>query len=453
MYKLVLAIRYLVKRRISYFAVFAAALCVFVSFTVITVLSGLMSEFKMDAYRGIGDCVVSSKSLVGFAYYEDFVDRLRGSNFVEGVSPVIRSPAVVKANREGGETDSEGYVLEIMGIDPVSHSRVTAFGQWLFHHKGNVGEAFDSVYEPNMPGCVPGVRFLFKQASDGSYEIDERRSRVGLEVSVLPLTAKGAPAKAGTGEINTKSFYYSDHVDSESGYFDWHRLFLPFEEAQVLCGMGTGIKRANALFVKFKPGIRLGAGCAKVRRFWQDFVESKVGASQANTLEGVRVQDWKTYSRYIIAIVETQQTFMMVIFAMIGIITVFIAFVVFYMIICHKSKDVGILRSIGFSRADVLSLFLGFAVLIGIVGSAIGAVCGWWYLLHIEEIEVWMFEHFEFRLFRGACNLADVPSAINPTVLGATMLAAIGACILGAFLPSWQAAKKEPVETLQVSQL
>ena len=40
MYKIILAIRFLLKRRISYFSLAAIALCVFVVFVVITVLSG-----------------------------------------------------------------------------------------------------------------------------------------------------------------------------------------------------------------------------------------------------------------------------------------------------------------------------------------------------------------------------------------------------------------------------
>ena len=64
MYKIILAFRYLLKRRISYFALFAVALCVFVVLVVMTVLSALTAEFKEKTHRISGDCIVSSKSLV-----------------------------------------------------------------------------------------------------------------------------------------------------------------------------------------------------------------------------------------------------------------------------------------------------------------------------------------------------------------------------------------------------
>ena len=76
MYKIILAIRYLVKRRIAYFAVFAVALCVFIAFVVMTVMTGLVSDFRQKNHRFAGDCVVSTESLVGFTHYEDFVEIL-----------------------------------------------------------------------------------------------------------------------------------------------------------------------------------------------------------------------------------------------------------------------------------------------------------------------------------------------------------------------------------------
>jgi ABC-type antimicrobial peptide transport system permease subunit len=42
---------------------------------------------------------------------------------------------------------------------------------------------------------------------------------------------------------------------------------------------------------------------------------------------------------------------------------------------------------------------------------------------------------------------------VNPKVLGVIVLSAIVACLVGALLPSRQAAKQKPIEILQVNQL
>jgi lipoprotein-releasing system permease protein len=134
---------------------------------------------------------------------------------------------------------------------------------------------------------------------------------------------------------------------------------------------------------------------------------------------------------------------------------VFIVFVVFYMIVSHKSKDIGILKSVGVSNGHVLALFLGFAFLVGVFGSAVGVVGGWQFLAHINQIEGWLFEHFDFQLWDRTIfvGIDDIPNAIDSKVLGVIILSAIVACLLGALVPSWQAARLRPVETLQVSRL
>jgi lipoprotein-releasing system permease protein len=139
---------------------------------------------------------------------------------------------------------------------------------------------------------------------------------------------------------------------------------------------------------------------------------------------------------------------------MVGIITVFIVLVVFYMIIGHKSKDIGILKSIGVSNGNIIQLFSGFAFLIGISGSAVGAFCGWLFLLKINSIEEWLFRHFGFQLWdRTIYAIGEIPHRIEPEVLGLIVLAAIAACLAGAIIPSWQAARLKPVDSLRVNQL
>ena len=453
MVKVILAIRYLLKRRISYFAVLAVALCVFVVFVVITVLSGLTAEFKTNTHRSVGDCVVNSKSLVGFGYYQEFIDKLAQTDFVEATSPVIKSYALVRVTLGLDDIEYFDHPLGILGIDAAAHSRVTAFGQWLGFNKTDACSAFKPAYAPNLPGCVSGVGVLFERDPEGNYIVPEEIPKFKIDVSCFPLTAKGALAKAGTGIVNTKTFYYSDYAESKIRA-DWSDLYLPFDEAQMLCGMGMEPKRVNAIHIKFKPGVRLGAGCAKVKQLWEEFVEEKGGVSGVNLLENVRVQNWKIYNRHIIAAVETERTMMMIIFGMIGIITVFIVLVVFYMIVSHKSKDIGILKSLGASNANVLSLFLGFASLIGVLGAVIGAVGGWQFLVHINQIEDWLFRRFGFQLWnRAIYAIGDIPNKIEFEVLAPIVLSAIAACVVGALIPSWQAARLKPVETLQVSQL
>jgi len=449
MYKIVIAFRYFLKRRITHFAVLAVALCVFIVVVVMTVMTGLVSDFKQKNHDFVGDCVVGTESLVGFAYYEDFINILKKQDFVEGVSPVIKSYALI--SRRGSERN-EG--LEIMGIEPLRHSRVTGFGKTLHYHDDDVSKTFEPAYDPNLLGCVLGIDVALRRDANSGYFFPSSPVRAAFSISCFPLTSRGALSKAGAGLVDTKTFYYSDTSQSGLARVDSSLFYLPFEWAQRLCGMDGSTKRASAIHIKFKPNDKLQAGCEKVASLWQEFKQRKAGERQAYLLDTVTVRSWKDYRRSSIAPMEKEQTVMAVMFAFVGITTVFIVFVVFYMIISHKSKDIGILKSIGVSNTAIMELFSGFAFLVGLLGSCIGLFGGWLFLLKINQIEDWLFERFNFQLWdRTIFAIGDIPNQVNPKVFGVIVLLAIVACLVGALLPSRQAAKQNPVEILQVNQL
>ncbi len=438
MYKITLAIRYLLRRRITYFAVLAVALCVFIVLVVMTVLIGLVSDFKLKNHRFSGDCVVGTESLVGFAYYEDFVRMLKRADFVEGISPVIKGYALI-----GPRGSEEKIAVEIMGIDPVRHSEVTGFGQSLHYHLEDASKAFEPLRDPNLSGCVFGIDVGLRRDIYNPYS-----------VICFPLTARGALADIGTDTVSTKTFYYSDNSHSGLAKVDGSLAYLRFEHAQQLCGMAGPTKRANAIHIKFKPNVRLQDGCEKVDVLWQGFRREKADLDKAYLLDTVRVQSWKDYRRASIAPMENEQIEMTVLFCFVAVVVVFIVFVVFYMIISHKGKDIGILKSIGVSNVDIIELFSGFAFLVGLLGSCIGSFAGWVFLLNINRIEGWLFKHFDWQVFdRTIYAIGDLPSQVDPHVMAVIGASAILSCLIGALIPSWQTARQKPADALQVNQL
>ena len=448
MYKIILATRYLLKRRITYFAVLAVALCVFIVVVVMTVMAGLVNEFKDKNHRFAGDCVVGTESLVGFAYYEDLIRLLERQDFIEAVSPAIKSFALKR--RRGSDRDE---VVEIMGIDPVRHSQATGFGDTLYYHKNNVSKTFDIVSDPNLAGCVLGD-FMLLQDTNNDYFSDAGLPRTAYLISCFPLTARGALAQVGTDLVNTKTFYYSDQSSTGLPRIDGSLVYLPFEEAQLLCGMAGSDKRASRLHIKFKPNVKIQDGCEKVRSLWHKFKQDNADKTQAYSMDSVTVQSWKQFRRSSIAPMENEQTEMSVMFGFVGITTVFIVLVVFYMIVSHKSKDIGILKSIGVSNVDIIELFSGYAFLVGILGSGVGLLSSWIFLLKINEIEDWLFEHYGFQLWdRTIYAIGDIPNKVEFKILAIIVVSAVAACLAGALIPSLQAARQKPVETLQVGQL
>ncbi|HEW78872.1 MAG TPA: hypothetical protein ENH34_02745, partial [Phycisphaerales bacterium] len=187
MYKIILPFRYLFRKRISYLAFLAVALCVFIVVVVMTVMTGLVTDFKQKNHEFVGDCVVGTESLVGFAYYEDFMRILEQADFIEGVSAVIKSYALISPS---GMERSIG--VEIMGVDPVRHSQVTGFGKTLYYRRDDISKAFEPIYDPNLAGCVVGIDLWLARDVKGEYAYEAGPAKTALAVSSFPLTAKGA---------------------------------------------------------------------------------------------------------------------------------------------------------------------------------------------------------------------------------------------------------------------
>jgi lipoprotein-releasing system permease protein len=450
MYKFALAAKYLVKRRIAYFAMLAVALCVFIVVIVLTVMVGLVREIKQKNHDFVSDCIVATESLVGFPYYEDFVKLLENADFVYAVSPVVKSYALLSPQ----DTNDTNMGVEVIGIDPLRHERATGFSRTLSYREDDVAKAFEPMYDPNLPGCILGIDIALRRDARSRYFYEPKPPRISLSVSCFPLTVTGALAKAGTTLVNTQTFYYSDHSHTGLARVDGSTIYLPFERLQMLCGMDSPVKRASAVHIKFAPGVKLEHGSEKVASLWRRFKADKTGLEYANLLDTVTVQDWKIYRRESIAPMEKELTIISVMFAFVTITTVFIVFVVFYMIISHKSKDIGILKSIGASNAGVVQLFSQFAMLVGLIGSIVGTLTGCLFLKNINRIENQLFERFGFQLWdRTIFAIGDIPNQIDFGVLTLIMCSAILACLIGALIPTIQAARLRPVDILRVGQL
>jgi len=450
MYACLLPARFFLRRRITILAVLAVALCVFTVVVVMTVMNGLVIDFTAKNHAFFSDCIVSTDSLVGFGLYEEFISRLEGADFVASAAPVISAFGLVES-----ESSGKNAALDLMGIDIARHIKTTDFADTLYYRKDAPILAFRPIYDTNLPGCIVGVDLLVERQKSGQYRQLSYLPAWSYLVTCFPLTPKGALAKTGTQlSANSRTFYYSDNSNSGLARIDSTVVYLPFDFLQSLCGMDIAGRRTNAIFIKFKQGSDINLCTDKVSRLWQDFISQKGDFALANLFGTVRVADWKTYRRQTIAPMEKEQTMLILLFALVGLITVFIIFVIFYMIISRKSRDIGILKSLGVSKAGIIRVFMRLAFLTGICGAAVGIASALIFLANINRLEGWLFDKFGFQMWnREIYAIGEIPHDTAPLLLAAVAACAVAACLLGALLPTLSAAGRKCVDVLQVNQL
>ena len=448
MYKLLLISRYLLTRRLSHLSVIVLALCVFVVTVVMTVMSGLVGDFKQLTHDWVGDCVILTESLVGFSGFEPLLETLDRCDWIAGASPVVRNCALV--NRPG--QNPTGRV--IMGLDPQRHARVTSWGRSLHYHRDDPNTAFVPPTEPNVPGMVRGIDLDLDRDSQSQYHFDAAPVWSSYIVTCFPLTPTGAPARAGSGEVASRRFHFSDLSHSGLPRDDDSVVYIDLQWAQKLCGMDVPAPRITAIHLRFKPDIGIQEGVRRVGELVDRHRATLAGSPHESLWQEVRVLDWKKARRDSVAVMEKEQGMMTLLFILVGVTTSFIILVVFYMMVMNKGRDIGILKSIGVANHEIYTLFLGFSTVLGMVASILGIVSARFFLVYINPIEDWLYRTWHFQIWdRTLFAIGQIPHELSMALAVPIGIGTILVCVAGALIPTCQAARLQPVEILQVSRL
>jgi putative ABC transport system permease protein len=105
------------------------------------------------------------------------------------------------------------------------------------------------------------------------------------------------------------------------------------------------------------------------------------------------------------------------------------------MSVTERVREIGILRSIGTQKGEVLRMFIYEAVILGLVGAVIGAIMslilGWLVVLAMVGTTEYFFTYQ---------SLIYVP---------VSMAIGIAICIVSGVYPAWRAANLDPIEALR----
>lgn len=104
------------------------------------------------------------------------------------------------------------------------------------------------------------------------------------------------------------------------------------------------------------------------------------------------------------------------------------------MAVIERTREIGVLRSVGWRRRRILTMILGESLLVGIFGGLLGILVGW---LLINTFE-------DFAGFFGASSASITPDLIQQALLVVLVLG-----FVGGFYPAWQASRLPPVEALR----
>jgi lipoprotein-releasing system permease protein len=234
-----------------------------------------------------------------------------------------------------------------------------------------------------------------------------------------------------------------DVFKSGMSEYDSNLVFMNLEELQRVRGMidppddpVNGVRSITSIQIKLK-----------------NFADAKLVADrlQAAFPPGFyQVRTWEQKQGPLLAAVDVESTILNVLLFMIIAVAGFGILAIFFMIVVEKTRDIGILKSLGASSRGVMSIFVSYGLSLGLVGSGVGVLVGLLFVRYINEIEKGLTYITGRKVFDETIYyFPSIPTKVNAATVVWVALGAVAIAILASILPARRAALLHPVQALR----
>jgi lipoprotein-releasing system permease protein len=289
--------------------------------------------------------------------------------------------------------------------------------------------AFDPAKQQNT-GVILGIGLTSFRNRDG----DEQFLAIPGDDVRLTFPTSGTPPRPIDDLFTIVDFYECKMSEYDSTF-----VFVPIEKLQQLRGMiepKTGVSRVTSIQLKLK------------NESDGDVVRDKLRAAFSPGL--YRISTWRDKQGPLLAAVQMETAILNVLLFLIIAVAGFGILAIFFMIVVEKTKDIGVLKSLGASAKGVMGIFLGYGLSLGTVGAGGGLVLGLLMVRYINEIAEVLGMITGQKVFDPSIYyFQKIPTIVEPLtvtwVVGGAMVIAVAASVF----PAMRAARLKPVEALR----
>lgn len=186
----------------------------------------------------------------------------------------------------------------------------------------------------------------------------------------------------------------------------------------------------------------------RCQEIYDEFAEAHRGAVPGGGI--IRIATWEDQNRTLINAVKKETGLVLFIFSFISLTAVFLVLAIFWSMVSEKTKDVGVLRSLGASRAGIAWLWLRYGLAIGIVGALIGGLLAYLIVTNINPIHDWMGRALGITIWDPRIYYFTViPNKVELPKAAIVMAVGVLSSVLGALWPAVRAARMDPVKALR----
>ena len=209
--------------------------------------------------------------------------------------------------------------------------------------------------------------------------IDNRGGMLEPESMVLPFANEFA---SGVYLIDQTRIMVPLNIVQKMTHLDEAKLV---DEDDLTTIVGISPARATMVLVRGRNGLDPIALRDIVRSSYREF-EARCEAADLPELErppslsrdpGLGILTWEEQNASFIGPVEKERELMRTLFSIVYLVCGALIVAIFWAIVYEKTRDIGILRSIGASRAGIVSIFLLYGLFVGVFGALGGVGLGW----------------------------------------------------------------------------
>ncbi|MEM9560202.1 MAG: FtsX-like permease family protein [Planctomycetota bacterium] len=509
MYQALLTRRYLTSKVMPLLSMAAVLLSVATVLITWSVMGGFLEVLLGSGRKLIGDVAITWPN-VGFKHADDLIDRLEDHPGIDRAAPVVETFGLIQLPdaqvREvfikGIEPESFGAVTDLPAslwwrpieeptrrdtarLDPrLPENTAPDFMAWTLNNGLSMTRPDDRTGEPK-PAAILGITVsgMNRRTEGGVYEPlavirPEASGDVAFEdvfmprngeiaITVLALDSGGRPIDSVTRSFPVANEFQSGIYDADSktvlvpleGLQKMLRMdearrlvqresFDPLDPASSAGELVTDPERVTTVLVRGAPGTDARAVQAIARDVYAEFAGAHPG--EVPDALSVNIQTWEDLNATLIGAVKKETGLVLFVFGIVCFTTVFLVLSIFWSMVSEKTKDIGILRSLGASTAGIAWLWLRYGFAIGVVGTACGLVSGYLIVTNINAIHEWLGTTFGLVIWDARVYyFTDIPRVVEPWRALVVGIAGVMTCVVGAAIPALRAARMDPVKALR----
>jgi lipoprotein-releasing system permease protein len=371
---------------------------------VIGVMSGMQEDLLGKILESSPHVLVQQQgSSLRMDDWETVADRVRQIEGVEAIAPWVLTTVTALRGRYSQPADMYGVALDLEG------PAVTEMEARIQEGAHDLGPT-----ESGLPPVLMGSRLAARmQVFNG--DTLTLIAFENLTVDVMGLPSPSMRQYEVTGMFTTGMYDY-----------DVKNIYVPIEAAQEQLGILAG-NQVSGLGVRVDDPDRALAV--------SDSIQSTLGSD-------FYAISWSTTNRALFSALELEKLAMYLILTLIVVVAAFNIVSTLVMVVVDRTREIGILKSMGMTDRMILRIFMLQGLSIGIIGTALGTALG----LAIS----WVLDTFEVITIPAEVYFVEkLPVSIHATDVVMIVSGSLLIAFLATIYPALKASQLQPVQAIR----